>query len=314
MPGTSVAFVGAGYMGREHARAFSGLPGVKLSGVYSRTIERCKRLATDFQIPVAVDRISELFDRTRANLAVVAVAEEALLSTYLEILEYPWAVLLEKPLGINLDQARTIVDQAHGRSQPVFVALNRRCYSGARRIKEALAATSSRRIIHVSDQEDIEEHRSRGRSKMFLENLMYIRSIHTIDLLVHMARGSVRSIRNICQFDSQSPGYVLTKIEFDSGDLGIYEAVWNAPGPWALTVTTPASRWEMRPLERLTVQNRGELTPIEIRADASDIEYKPGMRNQAVQVVSALRGGPCTLPDLHAGLRTMELVSAIYER
>ncbi len=42
-----VAFVGAGYMGTEHAKAFADVPGVELSGIFSRTRERAEKLAKE---------------------------------------------------------------------------------------------------------------------------------------------------------------------------------------------------------------------------------------------------------------------------
>ncbi len=83
---------------------------------------------------------------------------------------------------------------------------------------------------------------------------------------------------------------LLAKIAFDSGDVGLYEGIWNGPGPWACTVTTPRRRWEMRPLEKAVFQNAGErkLNPVE--PHAWDGAFKPGSRLQAERVVAAVRG------------------------
>jgi len=44
----SVAVVGAGSMAREHIKAFSALPGVKVNGIFSRTRTRAEVLAKEF--------------------------------------------------------------------------------------------------------------------------------------------------------------------------------------------------------------------------------------------------------------------------
>ena len=41
-------------------------------------------------------------------------------------------------------------------------------------------------------------------------------------------------------------------IEFASGDIGIYTSLWNAPGPWSVTISTPTKHLEMRPIEYLS--------------------------------------------------------------
>ena len=41
-----VAYVGAGYMAKEHIKAFADMPEVALAGIYSRTRERAEGLAS----------------------------------------------------------------------------------------------------------------------------------------------------------------------------------------------------------------------------------------------------------------------------
>jgi hypothetical protein len=124
-------------------------------------------------------------------------------------------------------------------------------------------------------------------------------------------RGAVSDVTPIVRWSPSKPGVVLAKVAFTSGDIGLYEGIWNGPGPWACTVTTPRRRWELRPLETAVFQNSGErkLNPVE--ASAWDSDFKPGFRLQAERVVDALRGehGAVTIGD---AIETMRLVRDIF--
>lgn len=77
MPDGSIAFkvavIGAGYMAREHVRAFSDIPYVAIAGICSRSMERADAVADEYSIPVVCRSIDELYEETRADLVVVAV-------------------------------------------------------------------------------------------------------------------------------------------------------------------------------------------------------------------------------------------------
>ena len=58
-----VAIIGAGYMAREHIRAFADVPEVTIAGIHSRTRERAEALAGEYSIGVVCDSVAELYDK-----------------------------------------------------------------------------------------------------------------------------------------------------------------------------------------------------------------------------------------------------------
>ena len=70
-----VAFVGAGYMATEHAKAFSGLPRVQMVGITSRTRAKAQELASYYPDMQVFDSIEEMHEKTQADLAIVTVKE-----------------------------------------------------------------------------------------------------------------------------------------------------------------------------------------------------------------------------------------------
>jgi predicted dehydrogenase len=313
LPSTlKVAFVGAGYMATEHMRAFASLPDVEIAGIYSRTRERAEKLAASFGARVC-DSVSDLYAKTGADLVVVTVVELSMAEAALECFAHPWTVLLEKPAGYNLQDATRIRDAAARAHSSAFVAFNRRAYSSTRKALELLRGHSSERFIKVIDQQDQQAAiLQNNQPELVARNYMFANSIHLIDYFRVLARGEVAETEPIVRWTPEKPGLVLAKINFTSGDVGVYEGIWNGPGPWIVSVNTPEQRIEMRPLEQATVQLRGTRVVTKLDIDPDDTAYKPGLRYQATQAVAAVREEPANLATIEDSWHSMKLVADIF--
>lgn len=299
-------------MAREHIRAFSSVPGVKIAGIHSRTRGRAEVLASEFGIPAVCETISELYERTEAQLVVVTVIETAMSKVSCAAFEFPWTALLEKPAGLNLEDAELIHSAAGRYGRKVLVGLNRRFLSSTRAALSDLEQTGSPRFIHVQDQQNLEVAASIGHADVVVRNWMYANSIHMIDYLRAFGRGRVTEVVPIFTWAPKTARIVAAKIEFESGDLGLYECIWQGPGPWAVNITTAEKRWEMRPLEQAAFQVWSErrLQPVEVHA--WDQEFKPGFRLQAEMALAEARGGSSASVSLDEAMETMRLINAIY--
>lgn len=311
-PQLSVAFVGAGYMVNEHLRAFQNLSGLSLSGIYSRNADKAASLAQTYSIPQVCGSIAELYEKTRARMVVIAVSELSVREVCLEAFKYPWICLIEKPAGYDFADAEAVVHASRQQDRRSYVALNRRHYGSTRKVLDDLAQLKGQRFIQVCDQEDPEAARRYGVPELIAQNWMYANSIHLIDYFRILGRGEIIRVVPICNWDARDPKFVAAKIEYSSGDVGLYQAVWNGPGPWSVAVTTQEKRWEMRPLEQAVFQVHGSRNLEKIAADDRDLNFKPGLRVQAEELVKAARNQPHNLPTLEEALESMRLVRAIY--
>lgn len=311
-PLTRVAFVGAGYMSREHLRAFRDVPNVDLAGVYSRTRARADLVAQEFGVRAVCDSISELHDRTRADLVVVSVPELEANRVSRACFEFPWVVLLEKPAGYACDDAEDIRAVAAAKDRRAFVALNRRFYAATRSALADLDQSSRPRFIQVLDQEDQRRALLAGQPKTVVDNWMYANSVHIVDYLRLFGRGAITEVEPVVPWQEQHPWIVVAKVGFASGDLGIYQGVWDGPAPWAVAIGTSEKRWELRPLEHASLQIVGERTATVLEQHRWDIDFKPGLRLQAEHAIAAARSEPTELPTLTDALDTMRLVARIF--
>jgi len=308
-----IAVIGAGYMAKEHLRAFRDIEGVELAGIFSRTRERAKTLAAEFGVAAVCDSVEELHDRTRADLVVVTVPELAMNATARRVFAFPWTVLLEKPAGYDLDDAADILARAKARGGRVHVALNRRFYSSARAVAAGLADLPGPRLVVIQDQQDQAAALAAGQPEQVVRNWMFANSIHTIDLMRFFGRGLVTKVTPVVDWTPGSPWVVVARVDFDSGDQGIYQGIWKGPGPWAVNVFTTGGRYEMRPLERAGWQAPGTYGLEALPIHESDTRFKPGLRLQAREAVKAALGQPSESTTINEAFESMRLVKDIFQ-
>lgn len=311
VPDRKVAVLGAGKMATEHARAFRNVPGVAVVGIASRTRAKAEALGSELGIDTICDSAAELYEQTRPDLVVVAVNEWAIEEVAHECLQFPWLVLLEKPPGLSVEAAEAIQARARQYGCDVRIGLNRQWLSSTQQVLKGLEAVDGPRFILVQDQQNLQMAMVACRPYDVRAHWMYANSIHLVDYFRFLGRGNISRVEQIHRWEAEHPSVVSAKIHFDSGDEGLYLALWHAPGPWSASVTVPEHRWELRPLEQATHQQLGKpVTSLEVHK--WDREFKPGFRLQAEEAVRLLRGETSLLPSIEDGTATMRLIQRIY--
>jgi predicted dehydrogenase len=310
--GFRVALIGSGAMANEHARAFADIPGVTLAGVFSRTREKAEQFARKFQIPEVCASASELYQRTAADLVVLAISPVHTKEIGLQCFQFPWCVLMEKPPGVNLHEAVSLQEAACRLQRKVLVALNRRFYFSTRTALHDLDQRSGDRHVHVLDQQSVDFAASLGHEQGILDNWHYCCSVHLVDYLRVFGRGQP-SVTRTLRSNGRVRRVVVANLEFDSGDTAVYECIWSGPGPWAVMVTTPEKRWEMRPLESLSYQDAGQRVLVPVPINPRDTDFKAGFRLQAEHAMAAAQGKPSDSVTLDDALETVRLVNRIYD-
>ena len=101
-----VAVVGVGYVGREHARIYHAMGGVRLLGVCDIDEERAKAVASSLSTQFFGDH-KELLDKIDA--ASIATPTKSHYGIASDFLEAGIPVLVEKPMASNLDEADRLV-------------------------------------------------------------------------------------------------------------------------------------------------------------------------------------------------------------
>lgn len=307
-----IAFVGAGNMAREHCKAFSDIPDVSIVGVFSRTRSRAEDLAAEFSIDHVYSSVDELWAGTNADIVIITVRELGTREVCRSAFRFPWLCLIEKPAGYDLHDAEFILDESKRSNARAFVLLNRRHYASTRSVLKALENSSEQRIVQIMDQENPQVALEHGEDPLVAKNWMYANSIHVIDYLKVFCRGDVTDVNHVIPWNSEHPYFVFVTLAFSSGDVGLYQAIWNGPGPWSVSISTRTRRFEMRPLEQATVQPHKSRKSEVLEGHEWDVKFKPGLRLQAEEALKALKCLDHQLPSLEEGFETMRLIKVIY--
>jgi predicted dehydrogenase len=129
-----VGVAGAGFIGRVHV-ASARTAGADVVAVAASTPERSQAVAADLGIPVAAGSVDELLAQ---DLDVLHVTTPNHLHTpfALAALDAGVHVVLEKPVGLDATEARTLLDAARGRDLVVAVPFVYRFYPTIRHARE----------------------------------------------------------------------------------------------------------------------------------------------------------------------------------
>ncbi|HVN63452.1 MAG TPA: Gfo/Idh/MocA family oxidoreductase, partial [Candidatus Binataceae bacterium] len=127
-----VAVIGAGLIGRERLAAIKrliaeNLP-LQLVGVFDFDRSLCEKAAAEFGAP-ALGSVDEILD-VQSDWVVIALPHDTAVDVALAILKAGRSVLMEKPMGRDLDEARWLLEAGGDRLR---IGFNYRFFPGIRR-------------------------------------------------------------------------------------------------------------------------------------------------------------------------------------
>ena len=139
---------------------------------------------------------------------------------------------------------------------------------------------------------------------------MYANSIHLIDYFDLFCRGSVNKVISF-KSERKNPSLVISKIQFNSGDIGIYYATWNRYSRWKIKITVNNKiEWVMQPLESLRCYSVSNNKLLFSRSYHSN--YKDGLINMIKDVKKAFFNKKNRLVGLKKHTNTINLINKIY--
>lgn len=182
-PRIRVGLIGAGYMSEEYCKVLRDHPNYELVGLVSQTKEKSIALGTKYGLSFFPRNWRELSDLVAPDLMIVAVSEHATQAVVNEAIGFPGVILVEKPLGLTLEEARNLHHLSMEAGKSIFVGLNRRFYASTMRLQVELEQVGGNRFLLLQDQHDIIAARRARYDERTVQNWMFANAIHTVDLL-----------------------------------------------------------------------------------------------------------------------------------
>lgn len=277
-----VAFIGAGPTMEQYIKVLRHLksPKIKLLGIYSRTRFKAKKLQKKYKIKFICKDIDELYKKTKADVLFSVVSVENIGKVSLKATKYPWKIFTEKPFGINYINNLKLAKNLKNKKKQIFVGFNRAFLSSVISLLRYLKNDRSKRIINVFDQQNLSLFSNKKYSVNFKKNLMFSNSIHLFTIVKLVARGNQISFKEVLNYKNKTEKFIIKKITFSSGDVVIFNSIWNRPGPWKIDVSTSNNYFSLNPLEKLYVRPKNKKENILINESPDDKKFKPGFKKQ----------------------------------
>ncbi len=294
-----LCLIGAGHMGRIHARKLAGMRDVSLTCIVDADIAAAERSAGEHGVAAGEDYRSALADGLQA--AVIASTTDSHYPVARELLENGVHVFVEKPVAAHPAEARKLIDLAARKGLVLHVGHLERFSPPFRKAKAAI----TKPLL-------IEAHRISpftGRSTDI--DVVHDLMIHDIDLALSLVKDGIKGL-------TASGAPVLTeridvanaRIEFAGGCVATLTASRVSKTRERLFRVVEEGRWfslDLAAGEMLTSERRNGRTKVRTwRAVRSDPVY-----DELRAFIRAVRDGTEAIVSGEDGLRALTLANDI---
>jgi predicted dehydrogenase len=330
-----IALIGAGNMGQQHYQHLKTLTEATLCAVADPG-PQAAGIATEWGVPYFADH-RVLLEQLKPDAVIVANPNNLHVGTALDCLAAGVPVLLEKPVGVHLDEVRTLVAASTATGVPVLVGHHRRHNPLIARAHELVRSRALGQLTTVTalwqlrkpdSYFEIPWRREAG-AGMLLTNL-----IHDLDLLRHLC-GEVRQVQAITSnavrgFANEDCAAVL--LQFDNGALGSLTGSDAVAAPWSWELDSGENPVYPRQADQpcyLLAGTAGALSIPQLKrwhyAEAGAGWHQPlqavqecfnadeALRLQLQHFVKVARGEAKPLVSVADAARTLALIEAIRE-
>ncbi|MHA7774505.1 Gfo/Idh/MocA family oxidoreductase [Roseibium sp. M-1] len=199
-------------------------------------------------------------------------------------------LLVEKPLGFDIEGVVEIAALAGAAQAEVYVAYNRRFFASTECAAQFIDEDGGPLSVKFDFTESSRRIEALDKNPLELDGWFYGNSSHVIDLALFL--GGVPKFLQAQSMNGlswHSRGGIFTGHgETVSGAAMSWHANWLAPGRWGVEVMTRNRRLIMQPIEQLFVQTHDSFAVTQVKIDDSlDKKFKPGLYNQTHAFLNA---------------------------
>lgn len=310
-----ILLVGTGNMAREYAKVLTSL---KMDFL---TVGRGMENALIFEKITGIKAATgglEKWIKNKTNeippMAIIATNEGQLGPAARLLAQHGVkSILLEKPGGMSLNDLVKTQKTVLRTGAKVFIAYNRRFYASARKAQELIEEDGGVSSFNFEFTEWSHKIAALKKPESVKKIWLLSNSSHVIDLAFFLG-GRPKKIKCFTagglDWHPKVSVYAGAGIS-ENGALFSYHANWESAGRWGAEILTPKRKLILRPLEKLSVQNKGSLTTEEaLLDDKLDIDFKPGLYLQ----VKSFLGSKSNLPTIQEQVKNMKYYNLIDEK
>lgn len=239
----NIGIIGAGYIGREHARSlrlvanqFNGR--VKLVGISDHNKKTAQRVADEYGVAFATDDNDEVINHPDVNVIFSCVPTVFHLDVVRKASVQKKAIFLEKPFAVSLEQVHEthrLLTDSNAPHQVGFVLRYAPTYTALKQIMQQAAAESPLRHVSLRDDQKFPisgiHHFTSWRSEVAKAGagVLIEHGIHDVDLFEHLF-GRIKRVsatqRNHHAYDGIED-FIEIRMEFENGVTASMLHMWH---------------------------------------------------------------------------------------
>ena len=328
-----IALIGAGIMGRQHYRHLLNVPQARLCAVADPG-PQAEAFAAECGVPCFADH-RRMLESARPEAVIVANPNNLHVATALDCIEAGVPVLVEKPVGVHLDEVRALVEASRRRIVGVLWGHQRRHNPLISQARQVITDGKLGRLINVTALWQLQKPDSYFETPWRREpgaGFLLTNLIHDLDLLRHLC-GEVEQVQAFTRNDVR--GYAnedsaAVLLQFANGALGSLTGSDAVAAPWSWELDSGESpvypRQDGQPCY-LLAGTQGALSIPQLKrwyyAEAGAGWHTPLLQSeenipagealtlQLQHFVRVARGEQAPLIDAADGGRTLALIEAI---
>lgn len=280
----NIWLIGPGLMGEEYAKVL--LFKKENFVVIGNSHEKAKKFNEKYGVEVKTGGVEKFLDQKPeiCTHAIVAVCEDKTLDVMKSLLNFGVKnIFVEKPAGSNYREIKELYEFSTKFDAKIFVAYNRRFYSSTLKAQEIIKNDGGVQSMLIQFTEWAHVIRKLDKRENIKNEWFWSNSTHVLDLAFCLGGAPIELSSYIAGGLDWHPhcSVFAGAGKTDKGALFSYHADWTGPGRWGLEVITSKHRLIMCPLEKLKIQNIGEIAISDVEIDDQvDKDFKPGFLKQ----------------------------------
>jgi predicted dehydrogenase len=223
-----VAVIGLGGWGQCHLEAYRSIPNVQIVAICDTREHILQEVGDRFQVHHRYSDSSELLSREDVDLVSVVTSEENRLQIVLQGLNAGKHILVEKPVSIQSEEAKLMLEAAVRNGRHVIPGHILRFEPRYAEIQSAI----QRGDLGVPQSMYFKRARTKGMFATYSRtHSAYLSAVHDIDLALWYTESRVKSVRAYGKWvtGADTPDILWGCLEFHNGAIAFLHSNWMTP-------------------------------------------------------------------------------------
>jgi predicted dehydrogenase len=218
-----IAVVGVGEFGQNHAKILSQMGQVELVYICDKSIEQAKNIAEQFGAKNYTDKIETVLADEGVSGVIIATSEESHHPLTIQTLRANKHVLIEKPISLDAEKAREMVEVAENQNVILLPGHLLRYDASYFTIKQKLSTGELGEIYSIYARRNVPSERFGLHSRT---HPVFMALAHDIDIVLWYVQSKVKKVyavekRTLPEY--KNPDIFWGIVEFMNGVIATFE-------------------------------------------------------------------------------------------